>query len=108
MLRARVPIAAVVLALAASGCATKQRVALDCVPRDVTVYVDGRAVATGTQSVELSRDRAHTVYFKGGGYEPRMVVLESVDSGLSPPDVCSHTAFVPVRPKVQMQLEDGS
>lgn len=102
----RFPIAAIGLALAVGGCATQQRVSLACVPRDVSVYVDGRAVAPGTESVELSRKRTHTVYFKGGGYEPRMLVLESVDSRLSPPDVCSHTAFVPMRPSVQMHLED--
>jgi hypothetical protein len=94
-------------AAAAVGCASKQRITLECVPHEVTVYVDGREVDAGTESLELREDRPHTLFFKGGGYEPRMLVLESreVDGerALSPHDVCSESVFVPMRPEVQME-----
>ena len=101
-------VVSIALAALALGCAVKQRVALDCVPREVRVYVDGRALDRGTESTDLRRDRAHTVYFKGGGFEPQMVVLESrqAEDGawLAPADVCSQTAFVPTSPRVEMQV----
>jgi hypothetical protein len=93
----------------AGGCAAKQHVALDCVPHEVSVYVDGRRLEGSPDSVELRADRPHTVFFKGGDYEPRMVVLESreVDgrSELAPADVCSETSFVPMQPQVEMEIE---
>ena len=92
------------------GCAAKQRVALDCVPNEVTVYVDGRPLRGPLDSVELSPDRAHTVFFKGGDHEPQMVVLEprEVEGTLTlePSDLCSHTDFVPMVPEVKVQVED--
>ena len=93
----------------AFGCATRQVVALDCVPHEVTVFVDGRQLERGTPSVKLERDAPHTLYFKGGVYEPQLVVLESVEGAdgleLAPSEICSHTAFVPLRPDVQMELD---
>jgi len=93
-----------------AGCAAKQRVALDCVPHEVSVYVDGRRLEGSPGSVELRADRPHTVFFKGGDYEPRMVVLEPREVGgkseLAPADVCSETAFVPMHPQVEMELEE--
>ena len=95
--------------LVGTGCAAKQRVSLDCVPHEVSVYVDGRRLDGSPDSVELRADRPHTVFFKGGDYEPRMVVLEprEVDgrSELAGADVCSETTFVPMQPKVEMELE---
>jgi hypothetical protein len=93
----------------AGGCAAKQRVSLDCVPHEVSVYVDGRRLEGSPDSVDLRADRPHTVFFKGGDYEPRMVVLEprEVDgrSELAGADVCSETTFVPMQPQVEMELE---
>ena len=94
------------------GCAAKQRVSLECVPREVHVYVDGRSLDPGTESIDLRSDRAHTVFFKGGGYAPQMVVLESYESKngarLSPAEVCSQTAFVPTSPQVEIQVAPES
>ena len=94
------------------GCAAKQRVSLECVPREVHVYVDGRSLDPGTESIDLRSDRAHTVFFKGGGYAPQMVVLESHESKngarLSPAEVCSQTAFVPTSPQVEIQVAPES
>ena len=98
----------VLLAAFALGCAAKQRVSLECVPREVHVYVDGRSLDPGTESIDLRSDRAHTVFFKGGGFAPQLVVLEShrAEDGarLAPADICSQTAFVPTSPRVEMQI----
>lgn len=91
------------------ACAPKQRVSFDCVPRDVQVFVDGRALEMAQEGVALRSDRAHTVFFKGGGFEPQMVVLESREAEgvahLVPADVCSRTAFVPTRPQVELRID---
>jgi hypothetical protein len=67
-------ILAVLLAATAAGCATTQKVRIDCVPQKVTVYVDGQQIE-GNEA-ELRTDRPHKIYAKGPGYEPRLVVLE--------------------------------
>ncbi len=104
-------IVSVAVAAAALGCASKQRVALDCVPHDVSVYVDGRELAKTAEWIELRKDKAHTVFFKGGGYQPQMVVLRSEDvdgeARLLPAGVCTEAVFVETRPEVQIEVEPG-
>jgi hypothetical protein len=99
----------IVAVAAALGCASKQRVALDCVPREVSVYVDGRKLEKTPESIELRKDQAHTVFFKGGGYQPQMVVLRSEDvdgeARLLPSDICTEAVFVETRPEVQIEVE---
>lgn len=99
----------VAVAAAALGCASKQRVALDCVPHEVEVYVDGRKLDRGSESIDLRKDQAHTVFFKGGGYQPHMVVLDSEEvdgeKQLSPADVCTEAIFVETQPEVQIEVE---
>lgn len=100
----------VVAALAVgSGCATTQTVDLECVPQEVTVFVDGRELEPTPESIELTRDEAHKIYFKGGAYETQMVVLESRevdgDSRLEPAEVCTETAFVKMRPEVEIHVD---
>ncbi len=105
----RISICVVAVAAAALGCASKQRIALDCVPHEVTVYVDGRKLEKTPESIELRKDEAHTVFFKGGGYRPQMVVLRSEDVDgeprLSPADVCTEAVFVETRPEVEIEVE---
>ncbi|MBW1688599.1 MAG: hypothetical protein JRS35_26485 [Deltaproteobacteria bacterium] len=107
----KISICVVAVAAAALGCASKQRVALDCVPHDVTVYVDGRKLEKTPESIDLRADEAHTVFFKGGGYPPQMVVLRSEDvdgeARLLPADVCTEAVFVETRPEVQIKVEPG-
>ena len=107
----KISICVVAVAAAALGCASKQRVALDCVPHEVSVYVDGRKLDKTPESIELRKDEAHTVFFKGGGYPPQMVVLRSEDVDgevrLLPADVCTEAVFVETRPEVQIEVEPG-
>jgi hypothetical protein len=75
MPRAR-PLAALctLLAATAAGCATTQTVRISCVPREVSVYVDGRLLKG--DEAKLRTDRAHKIFAKGPGYEPQLVVME--------------------------------
>jgi hypothetical protein len=95
--------------LALSACATRQKVSLECVPREVTVYVDGRALEETPDEIELSRDEPHTVFFKGGGYQPQMVVLESAEvdgrQRLEPSEPCAEVVFVKMRPELQIEVD---
>jgi len=104
-------IAALAFAVATLGCAATQRIALDCVPTEVTVYVDGRELEQTPKSLDLRSDRPHTLFFKGGAYPSQMIVLESAEvegeSRLSPTDVCTETSFVGMNPEVQMEVESG-
>jgi hypothetical protein len=93
-----------------AGCATTQSVSLECVPSQVQVFVDGRQLEGSPQEVELGVDEPHTVYFKGGGYQPQMVVLESRDvdgeRSLSHAELCREVVFTEVRPEVHVEVEE--
>ena len=95
----------------ATGCASKQRLELHCVPQQVTVYVDGRKLEEVPEALELRKDRPHTVYFKGGGFETQLVVLESREDGeeivLQPADLCSQTTFVSMKTVLQLQVDEA-
>jgi hypothetical protein len=108
----RAPLSAALVAaagLAASGCATSQRVSLECVPKDVLIYVDGRLLEGSPKLVKLAKDEPHTVLFKGGRYQPQMVVFESRERDgeavLEPDDLCSRVAFVEMQPEVKIEVE---
>ena len=94
---------------AALGCASTQRFSLECVPQDVEVYVDKEAVEGRPPDLSLRVDEAHTVYFKGGGYRPQMVVLESRDVDgevqLAPQDLCREVVFVPMERQIHMAVD---
>jgi hypothetical protein len=91
------------------GCATSQRLSLECVPKDVKVYVDGRLITGSPKTVKLAIDQPHTVFVKGGGYPPQMVVFESRQQNgeavTGPVDLCSRLAFVEMQPDVKVELE---
>ena len=86
--------AASACALGLAGCfASKQQIPLDCVHREVTVYVDGEQLEGRPDSISLSRDESHKIYLKRPGYAPQLLVLESVDgpdgtAQLASSDVC--------------------
>ncbi len=80
------------LLLAAGGCAHKQSFRLDCVPKDVTIYLDKVPLERVPDAISLRVDEPHVLFFKGEGYEPTMVVLDIEETAdgpaLSPRDVC--------------------
>lgn len=93
----------------AAGCASTQTLSLECVPSEVTVYVDGRVLAGGPDQIALRKDEPHTFYFKGGGHRTQMVVLESHEVGgelqLTPADLCEQVAFAQVQPELRVEIE---
>lgn len=100
---------ALVAAAAALGCATSQRVSLECVPKDVTVFVDGRLIEGSAKTLKLAKDQPHTVFLKGGGYPSQMLVFESRERDgkpeLDPVDLCSRVALVEMQPELKIEVD---
>ena len=111
--RMRVPccaLPALGLLIPLSGCAPKQRVPLACVPEQVTIYVDGQALEENPDALELRADEPHKIYFKGEGYEPQLIVLESGtdpdgDPALVPAEVCVELVAVEVERSLTLTPE---
>ena len=102
---------AVLLAAAAAGCATTQKVRISCVPREVSVYVDGRLLEGGEAA--LRTDRAHKIYAKGPGYEPQLVVVEpEVDdngrAAFREDELCVRVVPVGMGRELEVEVEPGS
>ena len=103
----------IVLVLAAAAallaCAPKQRIALDCVPEEVVVYVDGERLDEMPSELDLRSDEPHTLYFKGPGIAPELIVLESGEvSGkrrLTPENVCVKPRYLRVRRELELQID---
>jgi hypothetical protein len=102
-------LAGVAALLAAIGCASTQSVRIQCVPREVKVYVDGQLLEGGQAA--LRTDRPHKIYAKGPGYEPRLVVLEpEVDAqGRSAfrDDLCLEVVPVGMKREIELEVEHG-
>ncbi|HXV37493.1 MAG TPA: hypothetical protein VEC18_10105 [Myxococcota bacterium] len=85
-------VAAALALLALGACAQTQTYRLDCVPKDVTIYLDKVPLERVPDELALRVDSPHVLYFKGEGYEPTMVVLEIEETAegpaLSPSDLC--------------------
>jgi hypothetical protein len=65
-----------VIASGLVGCfASKQQIPLDCVPREVEIYVDGELLKDRPDAVSLTRDESHKIYLKRPGYAPELLVL---------------------------------
>jgi hypothetical protein len=100
------------LAVAVFGCATRQRIPIDCVPDGATVYVDGVAQEGLPTSLELDPRRPHTVYFKSDETIPELVVLESVEVDgkprLLPAEVCAQPPVVRARRMLRVEIDPGT
>jgi hypothetical protein len=101
--------AVLLIVLGAGACAPKQKIRLDCVPKEVTVYVDRNPLADVPDSIELRADQSHVLFFKGGGYQPAMVVLDSEQGAdgpaLSPTDVCVELNLIERSRELQIEIE---
>jgi len=104
--RCALPVAA---AAALIACAPKQKIALDCVPEEVVIYVDGEPLDEPPPALDLRSDRPHTLYFKGPGLVPELVVLNSgkMDgkAKLSPSEVCVKPRYVQVGRELEMKID---
>jgi hypothetical protein len=98
--------------LCAWGCATTQEVPLGCVAEQVQIYVDGRLLEEQPETIDLSVDVPHKLYFKREGHEPQLVVLEPREgtdgsTRLEPADVCVELVPVGLGRELTIEAEDG-
>ena len=106
--------AAALLATGLAGCAaTTQRVALECVPEQVQIYVDGRLLDEPPDALFLRTDEPHKIFVKRPGYEPRLLVLESLRDAegrarLDRDALCLELVPVGQRRQLQLEAEEGS
>ena len=100
------PVAAAAVLIA---CAPKQKIALDCVPQEVAIYVDGARLEEAPSTLDLRSDRPHTLYFKGPDFAPELVVLNSEEvegkARLSPSEVCVRPRYVRVKREIEMEID---
>jgi hypothetical protein len=103
------PAATMALLLTVFGCASTQPIAIECVPEEVVIYVDGERIDGVPGEIELSRDRPHTLYFKGPGIEPELVVVDAttVDGKprLEPAEVCVQPRYRRVGRQVEFKID---
>jgi len=94
------------------GCASTQKVSLECVPSEVNVFVDGRQLEGSPEEISLGTEEAHTVYLKGGDHQPQMVVMEprEVDGKqvLTNADLCRQVTFTEMRPELVVEIVDDA
>jgi hypothetical protein len=100
----------VLVLLAVGACAHKQTIRLDCVPKDVTIYLDKVPLDRVPDSIALRTDQPHVLFFKGEGYEPMMVVLETEETAdgpaLSPRDLCFDLNLEKRKRELEIEIED--
>jgi hypothetical protein len=110
-LDASIRICGVVVALmAVSACAHKQAIRLDCVPKDVTIYLDKVPLDRVPDSIDLRTDQPHVFFFRGEGYEPTMVVLDIEETAdgpaLSPRDLCLELNLAKRSRELDLEVEE--
>jgi len=110
-LRNRTILTAAVVCLAAA-CAHKQTIPLDCIPKEVVVYVDGERLDELPSELDLRSDEPHTVFVKGPGIEPKLVVLTSEElegrSWLSPSSICVQPRLLEVRRELEFEIDEAA
>jgi hypothetical protein len=96
--------------LAVGACAHKQTIRLDCVPKDVTIFLDKVPLDRVPDSIDLRTDEPHVLFFKGEAYEPTMVVLEIEETAdgpaLSPRDLCLEFNLARRNRELELEIED--
>jgi hypothetical protein len=96
--------------LAVGACAHKQTIRLDCVPKDVTIYLDKVPLDRVPDSIALQTDQPHVFFFKGEGYEPTMVVLDVEETAdgpaLSPRDLCFELNLEKRKRELEIEIEE--
>lgn len=100
--------AALAFVVGLSGCAAKQPIAIDCVPEEVVIYIDGEKIHGVPAEVSLRTDRPHTLFFKGPGIEPELVVLRQTTvagrAALEPALVCVEPRYKQVRRQLEVEI----
>jgi len=95
----------------AAGCAAStQSIRIECVPQQVTLYVDGRLLEGPADEIVLRTDQPHKIYVKGPGFEPKLVVLEpEVDAdgrhSLGPGELCIEVVPIGMGRELEVEVE---
>ena len=96
--------------LAVGACAHKQTYRLDCVPKDVTIFLDKVPLDGVPDSIDLRTDQPHVFFFKGEAYQPAMVVLDIEETAdgpvLSPRDLCLEFNLARRNRELELEIED--
>jgi len=96
--------------LTVGACAHKQTIRLDCVPKDVTIYLDKVPLDRVPDSIALRTDRPHVLFFKGEGYQPVMVVLDIEETAdgpaLFPRDLCFDLNLAKRKRELEIKIEE--
>jgi PEGA domain len=64
------------IALAVTACGHYQMIGVESDPSGAQIYLDGTPVAKTPATLQVGRDRAHTIYLKREGYKPELVVID--------------------------------
>jgi hypothetical protein len=85
-------LASLVLASSGLACAAYQNVGVESDPPGAQIYLDGQPAGQTPTTLEVGRDKDHTVFLKRQGYKPELVVLEKHEASdgidfLTPADV---------------------
>ena len=73
-----IPALALAAALACSGCrAPVQRIPIDVEPASALLFVDGAELPALPTELSLRADESHVLFFRGAGYLPQRIILES-------------------------------
>jgi len=124
---ASIRICAIALSLLVTGaCAHTQTFQIDCIPRDVTIFLDGEPLDRGpadvtvfvdgapvdrtSDSIDLRTDQPHVLFIRGEGYKPAMVVLDIEETGngpaLSPRNLCLDLNLAKRSRKLEIEVEE--
>ena len=81
---------------------------VDCVPEEVKIYVDGRLLDEIPEELTLRADEDHTLYFKGEGYRPELVVLRTDGADtpkLTPDTLCVKPVLLGMDREIEMEID---
>ncbi len=90
------------------ACAHQQTIPVACVPEEVEIYVDGRLLDDVPEELTLRADEDHTLYFKGEGYRPELVVLRTNgddDPKLTPSELCVKPILLGMERAIEREIE---
>jgi hypothetical protein len=106
--RRRTAVIALGTLCALCACAHRQTIPVDCVPEEIEIYVDGRLLDEIPDELTLRADEDHTLYFKGVGYRPELIVLRTDGADtpkLTPDRLCVKPVLLGMDREVEMEID---
>ncbi len=102
---------ALLVALAAVGCATRQSVSIECVTQTLEIFVDGQLLEGNPDLLELRSDEPHVVFIRAEGYVPQQYIFEPQPGAdgemhLTPDSVCVELVPVGQGRRLEVEIDD--